>query len=155
MRRFSAGEPAYVALADSWIIINVGGGPTPDKPTVTLENPPRRDRTKCVPEPARRSLQALYFCTRVALKFDHDIARPLRAIRIEYRGLLLTGLVMASRSQNRSAGRARGYPGLVPWLASRSPLPAPLPQRFQQRSADIGLPLRPMKELRLPITAAD
>ena len=26
------GEPAYVALANSWIIINVGGGPTADKP---------------------------------------------------------------------------------------------------------------------------
>ena len=30
----------YVALANSWIIINVGGGPTDDKPTVTLETPP-------------------------------------------------------------------------------------------------------------------
>ena len=32
----------YVALANSWIIINVGGGPTDDKPTVTLETPPIR-----------------------------------------------------------------------------------------------------------------
>ena len=30
-------EVTYVALANSWIIINVGGGPTDDKPTVTLE----------------------------------------------------------------------------------------------------------------------
>jgi catechol 2,3-dioxygenase-like lactoylglutathione lyase family enzyme len=34
------GEPTIVALANSWIIINVGGPPTDDKPTVTLE-PPR------------------------------------------------------------------------------------------------------------------
>ena len=34
------GEPSIVALANGWIIINVGGGPTDDKPTVTLE-PPR------------------------------------------------------------------------------------------------------------------
>jgi catechol 2,3-dioxygenase-like lactoylglutathione lyase family enzyme len=34
----------YVALANSWIIINVGGGPTDDKPTVTLETPPDPDR---------------------------------------------------------------------------------------------------------------
>jgi Glyoxalase/Bleomycin resistance protein/Dioxygenase superfamily len=27
-----SGEPTYVALANSWIIINVGGGPTEDKP---------------------------------------------------------------------------------------------------------------------------
>jgi catechol 2,3-dioxygenase-like lactoylglutathione lyase family enzyme len=34
-----AGEPSFVQLANSWIIINVGGGPTEDKPTVTLEVP--------------------------------------------------------------------------------------------------------------------
>ena len=34
-----AGEPAIVALANSWIVINVGGPPTDDKPTVTLEPP--------------------------------------------------------------------------------------------------------------------
>jgi catechol 2,3-dioxygenase-like lactoylglutathione lyase family enzyme len=33
------GEPTYVALANSWIIINGGGGPTDDKPAVTLETP--------------------------------------------------------------------------------------------------------------------
>jgi catechol 2,3-dioxygenase-like lactoylglutathione lyase family enzyme len=38
------GEPTCVALANSWIIINVGGGPTDDKPTVTLETPPDPDR---------------------------------------------------------------------------------------------------------------
>jgi catechol 2,3-dioxygenase-like lactoylglutathione lyase family enzyme len=32
-------EVTYVALANSWVIINVGGGPTDDKPTVTLEAP--------------------------------------------------------------------------------------------------------------------
>jgi catechol 2,3-dioxygenase-like lactoylglutathione lyase family enzyme len=40
-----AGKPSFVALANSWIIINVGGGPTDDKPTVTLETPPDPDRT--------------------------------------------------------------------------------------------------------------
>jgi catechol 2,3-dioxygenase-like lactoylglutathione lyase family enzyme len=40
-----AGEPAIVALANGWIIINVGGGPTGDKPTVTLEPPADPDRT--------------------------------------------------------------------------------------------------------------
>jgi catechol 2,3-dioxygenase-like lactoylglutathione lyase family enzyme len=39
------GEPSIVALANSWIIINAGGGPTEDKPTVTLEAPPDLDRT--------------------------------------------------------------------------------------------------------------
>jgi catechol 2,3-dioxygenase-like lactoylglutathione lyase family enzyme len=39
-----SGEPSIVALANSWIIINVGGGPTDDKPTVTLETPRDPDR---------------------------------------------------------------------------------------------------------------
>ena len=38
------GGPTYVALSNSWIIINVGGGPTDDKPTVTLETPRDPDR---------------------------------------------------------------------------------------------------------------
>jgi hypothetical protein len=38
------GEPAIVALANSWIIINIGGPPTDDKPTVTLESPADPDR---------------------------------------------------------------------------------------------------------------
>jgi catechol 2,3-dioxygenase-like lactoylglutathione lyase family enzyme len=33
------GEPSIVGLANGWVIINVGGGPTDDKPTVTLEAP--------------------------------------------------------------------------------------------------------------------
>ena len=32
-------EPTVVALANTWIIINVGGPPTEDKPTVTLAAP--------------------------------------------------------------------------------------------------------------------
>ena len=31
--------PAYLLLANIWMILNVGGGPTPDKPTVTLSVP--------------------------------------------------------------------------------------------------------------------
>jgi catechol 2,3-dioxygenase-like lactoylglutathione lyase family enzyme len=38
------GEPSIVALSNSWIIINVGGGPTDDKPTVILETPTDPDR---------------------------------------------------------------------------------------------------------------
>jgi catechol 2,3-dioxygenase-like lactoylglutathione lyase family enzyme len=38
------GEPSIVALANGWVIINVGGGPTDDKPTVTLDAPSDPDR---------------------------------------------------------------------------------------------------------------
>src|SRR5215469_4691873 len=33
------GDPSIVALANGWVTISVGGGPTDDKPTVTLEPP--------------------------------------------------------------------------------------------------------------------
>lgn len=38
------GEPSIVKLANSWVIINVGGGPTDDKPTVVVETPEDPDR---------------------------------------------------------------------------------------------------------------
>jgi lactoylglutathione lyase len=34
-----SGEPSIIQLANSWVIVNVGGGPTDDKPTVTLRPP--------------------------------------------------------------------------------------------------------------------
>ena len=38
------GELSIVALANSWVTIGAGGGPTDDKPTVTLEPPSDPDR---------------------------------------------------------------------------------------------------------------
>ena len=37
------GAPGYIQIANTWLIVNVGGGPTPDKPTVTLEVPANPD----------------------------------------------------------------------------------------------------------------
>jgi hypothetical protein len=34
-----AENPCYIKLANTWIILNPGGGPTPDKPEVFLETP--------------------------------------------------------------------------------------------------------------------
>lgn len=39
------GEPTVIQLANSWVIVNVGGGPTDDKPTVTLHTPDNPDET--------------------------------------------------------------------------------------------------------------
>jgi predicted enzyme related to lactoylglutathione lyase len=39
------GAPGYIQIANTWLIVNVGGGPTPDKPSVTLS----------VPDPGRLS----------------------------------------------------------------------------------------------------
>jgi catechol 2,3-dioxygenase-like lactoylglutathione lyase family enzyme len=53
-------EVTYVALANSWIIINVGGGPTDDKPTVTLETPRDPDRVSSFLNIRVADLQAVY-----------------------------------------------------------------------------------------------
>jgi catechol 2,3-dioxygenase-like lactoylglutathione lyase family enzyme len=39
------GEPTIVKLANGWVTINVGGGPTDDKPDVVLEPPTDPHRT--------------------------------------------------------------------------------------------------------------
>jgi catechol 2,3-dioxygenase-like lactoylglutathione lyase family enzyme len=56
----SGDEVTYVALANSWIIINVGGGPTDDKPTVTLETPPDPDRVSSFLNIRVADIQAVY-----------------------------------------------------------------------------------------------
>ncbi len=55
-----SGEPAYVALSNSWIIINQGGGPTDDKPTVTLETPRDLDRVSSFLNLRVADIHALY-----------------------------------------------------------------------------------------------
>jgi len=55
-----AGEPTIVALANGWIIINGGGGPTEDKPTVTLEAPTDPNRTSSFLNIRVADIEALY-----------------------------------------------------------------------------------------------
>jgi catechol 2,3-dioxygenase-like lactoylglutathione lyase family enzyme len=53
------GEPTIVQLANSWIIINVGGGPTVDKPDVILE-PPNPTRSSSFLNIRVADIQAVY-----------------------------------------------------------------------------------------------
>ena len=39
LSRGDGNAPGYLRLANIWMIMNVGGGPTPDKPTVSLSVP--------------------------------------------------------------------------------------------------------------------
>jgi hypothetical protein len=41
----SKGASGHIQIANTWLIVNVGGGPTPDKPTVTLSPSPTRIRS--------------------------------------------------------------------------------------------------------------
>ena len=54
------GGLTYVALSNCWIIINGGGGPTDDKPTVTLEAPRDPDRVSSFLNIRVKDIEAVY-----------------------------------------------------------------------------------------------
>jgi catechol 2,3-dioxygenase-like lactoylglutathione lyase family enzyme len=54
------GNPVNVALANSWIVINGGGGPTDDKPTVILETPRDPDRVSSFLNIRVKDIEAVY-----------------------------------------------------------------------------------------------
>ena len=54
------GGLTYVALSNSWIIINVGGGPTDDKPAITLETPRDPDRVSSFLNIRVKDIKAVY-----------------------------------------------------------------------------------------------
>src|SRR6201986_3400557 len=55
-----SGDVTYVALANSWIIINVGGGPTDDKPSVILEAPRDPNRVSSFLNIRVKDIHAVY-----------------------------------------------------------------------------------------------
>src|SRR5579872_5914081 len=54
------GGPTNVALSNSWIVINGGGGPTDDKPEVTLETPGDPNRVNSFVNIRVKDMQAVY-----------------------------------------------------------------------------------------------
>ena len=56
----SDGQPTNVALANGWIVISVGGGPTDDKPGVTLQTPPDPDRVSSFLNIRVRDIEAVH-----------------------------------------------------------------------------------------------
>ena len=52
--------PAILGFANSWIIINVGGGPTDDKPAVHLSPPQDPDRTDSFMNSRVADIQSIY-----------------------------------------------------------------------------------------------
>jgi predicted enzyme related to lactoylglutathione lyase len=53
-------DPCIIKLANSWIILNSGGGPTPDKPDVILETPPDPNRLSSFLNLRVADIQACY-----------------------------------------------------------------------------------------------
>lgn len=59
-RILSTGDPGYIQIANTWLIVNVGGGPTPDKPTVTLSVPPDPNKVSSFMNIRVTDIQACY-----------------------------------------------------------------------------------------------
>ena len=53
-------SPIVVALSNTWIVINAGGGPTDDKPTVTLETPRDPNRVSSFLNFRVKDIEAVY-----------------------------------------------------------------------------------------------
>jgi catechol 2,3-dioxygenase-like lactoylglutathione lyase family enzyme len=56
----SSGAPGYIQIANTWLIVNVGGGPTPDKPSVTLSVPADPDSLSSFMNLRVADIQACY-----------------------------------------------------------------------------------------------
>ena len=56
----AADNPTMIKLANSWIILNAGGGPTPDKPEVILEPPQNPNRVNSFLNLRVADIQACY-----------------------------------------------------------------------------------------------
>jgi predicted enzyme related to lactoylglutathione lyase len=56
----SSGAPGYIQIANTWLIVNVGGGPTPDKPSVTLSVPADSDSVSSFMNIRVADIQACY-----------------------------------------------------------------------------------------------
>ena len=59
-RKSSSRNPVNIALANSWIVINAGGGPTDDKPTVILETPRDPNRVSSFLNIRVKDIDAVY-----------------------------------------------------------------------------------------------
>jgi catechol 2,3-dioxygenase-like lactoylglutathione lyase family enzyme len=54
------GAPGYIEIGNIWLIVNVGGGPTPDKPTVILSVPPDPNKLSSFMNLRVADIQACY-----------------------------------------------------------------------------------------------
>jgi len=54
------GAPGYIQIANTWLLVNPGGGPTPDKPSVTLSVPANPDSVSSFMNFRVADIQACY-----------------------------------------------------------------------------------------------
>ncbi len=133
-------EPTNIALANSFIIINGGGGPTDDKPTVTLETPSDPDRVSSFLNIRVADIHAVYAEWSGAVPDAAEAARvrdPLlhpRSRRLPHRGRTNhrpTRRLVARRlatDQPRRAIRLNPVSSMSATIVLSEVVPLPLPR---------------------------
>jgi predicted enzyme related to lactoylglutathione lyase len=91
----SKGASGHIQIANTWLIVNVGGGPTPDKPSVTLSVPADQDKVSS------------FLNIRVA-----DIKRAMNYGKVEERS--------SSRSRSPSTARRAATSAILTHILLRS-----------------------------------
>ena len=56
----SKGASGHIQIANTWLVVDVGGGPTPDKPSVTLSVPADPDKVSSFLNIRVADIQACY-----------------------------------------------------------------------------------------------
>ena len=56
----SKGAPGYIQIANTWLLVNIGGGPTPDKPSIMLGVPADADKVTSFLDIRVADIQARY-----------------------------------------------------------------------------------------------
>ena len=74
----SEGAPAYIQIANTWLLVNVGGGPTPDKPSVICVSPTSGPATSMGRQRSVLSFRAIRQSVRIA-----DVAAKTSSVQIE------------------------------------------------------------------------
>ena len=95
-RAIHPGAPTYVKFANIWIGINLGGGPTPDKPAIVLAVAHDADRFDSF-------LKLRVADTRFVVPAYESLRRPSAQCRLPIRGGVSIGILMTTDSRPERA----------------------------------------------------
>ncbi|WP_202873336.1 VOC family protein [Kribbella capetownensis] len=114
-----AENPAVVKVANTWIIMNPGGGPTPDKPDVTLTPPEPGDPVSAFLNVRVADIGAFYATARS--KGAHFLTEP-RIARASCAATCVTRTDTSSKSARQPVSSKASQPPSEP-LKIRWPVP--------------------------------
>jgi predicted enzyme related to lactoylglutathione lyase len=71
------GSPTIVLVANTWVLVDVGGGPTEDKPTVTLAPPKTADEVSCFMNIRVADIRS---CTNAGVPAEHSLLQSRKTL---------------------------------------------------------------------------